>query len=666
MVKICSFDVFETCLIRKVAAPSDVFYEVAKKVFAKLGIPLNRPVIEDFVVARIRAEQVARQESGREDTSLDEIWQKLVQAMGWQYDESLVQSELDAEEELLAPIFSIRKQVQAARQQGCRIIFVSDMYLPREFIRRQLVKYSFAQTGDGLYVSGDVGKTKASGNLFRHLLVQENVPAKSVWHTGDNQHSDHAVPRKLGIHARLFTEAKLTRAEISIMQTSQDFGAVTRIAGAMRAFRLGCESEEKKNINELVSQFVAPFVMGFATWVLQRAQEDGVKRLYFLSRDCQLVWKVAKELSPQFGGIDCRYLYVSRQALSLSSATAISPEGMPWLRRAFEEPILKKLLAKIELKFEDVQPVLGQLAGNKGALFRIESEEDWQQFWHALNKEPAKTQINKLMDERREAARRYFESVGLFESERWSLVDFGWILTCQQSLKKLFRKWGWNDDVKGFYFGLRNDRITPASSGKSEALFYQPAFDFPQGSNLDNIFRNVLLLEHIVGCADHPTVHHYGELDGGKTGPVFASSVNEPTLKLCEQLHKAVLDFVAQNQVLTDDFKDETIGREVLSSLATDFFKFPSKPSANALHGLSIAIDQNGFDAQPVMRPLNIGDALLPLLPRRRPFMALWKSRNFFWPEASMVSSPKAIQRISTIVQLFANLRAKIRRIITN
>src|SRR6202034_3422009 len=113
-----------------------------------------------------------------------------------------------------------------------------------------------------------------------------------------------------------------------------------RLAGAMRAFRLGAKSEDADAVHELAAQFVGPFVMGFAIWALQRAQECGVKRLYFLSRDCQLVSKVARELSPQFGGIDCQYLYVSRQALFLPSAGDISPEGMPWLRRDFEEPAL--------------------------------------------------------------------------------------------------------------------------------------------------------------------------------------------------------------------------------------------------------------------------------------------------------------------------------------
>ena len=65
------------------------------------------------------------------------------------------------------------------------------------------------------------------------------------------------------------------------------------------------------------------------------------------------------------------------------------------MRRTFEEPVLKKLLAKIELKFEDVRPLLGDLAGDQGQEFCLRSEADWQRFWQALNAEPVKSQNSK-------------------------------------------------------------------------------------------------------------------------------------------------------------------------------------------------------------------------------------------------------------------------------
>ena len=641
--------------------PSSVFYEVARKAFVRLEIPANRSLVEDFVAARIEAERTARRQTSREDVTLDEIWRILIRSMGWPSDETLAGCELEAEEESLVPVSSILSQVQAARRKGNRIIFTSDMYLPSEFIEQQLKKHGFAEVGDGIYVSGEIGKTKASGNLFSHVLLQENIPAANMLHTGDSHHGDFTIPQKLGIQARLFEPARMTQTELDVSQTEGNPHQAARIAGAMRAFRLGGKPGGSEAIHELASQFVGPFVMGFAIWVLQRAQENGVKRLYFLSRDCQLLCKVARELAPQFGGIECQYLYVSRQALFLPSADAISPEGMPWMRREWEESSLKKLLAKIDLAFENVEPVLGGLAGDLRDAYCLKSEEDWSRFWKALNTEPVKTRINNLIATRRNLTRDYFESAGLFDAVPWAIVDLGWSLTCQQALGRLLKQWDWPGKIKGYYFGLLNQRVGREEAGLSEALFYQPASDFPKGARINSILDRVTLLEHIVGCADHPTVHHHERLAGGSMGAVYASSVSESALHFCRQLHDQALDFVRHNPALVDDFKDAAACRNAMASLVTSFFNFPTAQSASALLVLSATMDQNGLNPLPIVKPLNWGKALLPLLPKSESFIEQWKRKDSFWLEGSLAITPSGVRRLLTLTHRAANRWARIR-----
>jgi hypothetical protein len=252
--------------------------------------------------------------------------------------------------------------------------------------------------------------------------------------------------------------------------------------------------------------------------------------------------------------------------------------------------------------------------------------------------------------------------VGLFDEESWSIVDLGWYLTGQQSLWKLLGAWGCQRQINGFYLALKRGRIGYALAGDSKALVYENPSDVPVKLASSDIFSNQVLLEHIVGCADHATVHHYGKIDEVKTGPVFVASVNEATLNLCQRLHEGVLDFVAKNQTLVEDFKDAAFCRETLASLATNFFKFPTKQSASALVGLSIAVDQNGLDSQPIVKPLNIGAALLPLLPGWKPFAKLRKHRNCVWHEGSIAITPIGVRRLSTLAQYSANLRGRVRR----
>jgi FMN phosphatase YigB (HAD superfamily) len=666
MKPVRSFDVFDTCLIRKSAAPSGVFYEVAGRALAQHGLPPDRAAVEDFVAARIQSEKLARQQAAGEEVSLADIWRILARSLGWPFEDSLLTSELAAEEAALSPIVSIWHEVREARRQGCRIIFISDIYLPGGFIEAQLIRHGFAEKGDGIYVSSETGKTKASGNLFRHVLAQEQVPASAILHTGDHEKSDVAVPKKLGFRVRHFRESRLTGPEAGLLAAHHEMAAPNRLAGAMRAFRLGGGPQYGDDINELASQFVAPFVLAFATWVLQRAQATGVRRLYFFSRDCQLVGKVAGELSPQFGDIDCRYLYVSRQALFLPSATAVSPEGMPWLGRSPLGCVLKEQLAKMELTFEDVRAGgLGEMAGAAGGEFRLLTEAHWQAFWGALNQEPLRTRIIDLIRQRQAAAQRYFTAAGLYEPETFAMVDFGWYLTGQRSLWKMLQGGGWTKRMRGFYLALRCERVGSAQAGDAEALFYHHQ-GMQEGFAAADLYLHQTLLEHIVGCADHPSVHHYQETADGKAGPAFVTAMDRTTQGFCEKLHGCVLEFVAQNRGLAEDFKNPAFCQEALTLLAGSYFRHPARGATRALAGLSIATDQNGSDAQAIVRPLDVYSALLPLLPRRGPLKPLWRRRDFFWEEGSIAVSSPGVQGVSRVVRRLAGWRARIKRSVTH
>ena len=648
-----SFDVFDTCLTRRVPEPSTVFYDVARRVFARLGLAWSASLAEDFVAARLSAERIAREKSNREDTTLREIWQRLCGFMGWEDDPSLAECELAAEEDTLIPISIVRARVKAARLRGKRIIFVSDMYLPREFIWRQLVRHGVAETGDQLYVSSEAGLLKSTGNLFRQVMAQEKVAPAEMLHLGDNPHSDFKVPRRLGIRVELFTGHRLTTTEKAVAEVGRNPRGGVSLAGAMREFRLADAPEKDDGLIEVVSQFVAPFILGFATWVLRRAQEKGVKRLYFMSRDCQLTWKVASELAPRFG-IDCRYLYVSRQALFLPAIDELSPAEMPWMRRSFEEPVLDRLLAKIELTYESIEPILGARAGTRRGGFQLRSAQDWDAFWQALKHESVKGRLLKSIQVRREAALQYFKAVGLFDPEPWAVVDLGWSLSCQQSLRKILRSAGRTDRVSGLYLELAQTRAAPSVAGEAESLFYQVPPDAVQGREF--MQSSATLMEHLLGCADHPTVHHYEN-----AGPAYLKAIKPCVASFCDRLHCAVLRCARGSLALTEEFSDAASCRRMLDTLFRSFVWSPSKPTAQLLSTLQAGKDQNNLDEQPIVRSLTLGEALLPVLPGGSgPLLSKWKARERIWPQGSRAITPSSILWISDVAM---ELRAKLKRL---
>ena len=83
------------------------------------------------------------------------------------------------------------------RKRGKRILFISDMYLPSDFLRFQLRRFGFWEEGDRIYVSGEIGLTKYSGNLFRYIQREEKISRCSWKHVGDNTYSDYYVPKSM-------------------------------------------------------------------------------------------------------------------------------------------------------------------------------------------------------------------------------------------------------------------------------------------------------------------------------------------------------------------------------------------------------------------------------------------------------------------------------------
>ena len=661
-IKVCTFDVFDTCLVRRVAVPSFLFYKVALKVFNQLKIPINKHLLEEFVSARVKAENIARQNSNVEDVSLFKIWEVLFRLMGWKADEELINAELQTENENLCPISTVREIVQQSRREGLRIVFVSDMYLPSEFIEKQLEKHGFAQPGDGIYVSSEIGKTKASGSLYKHVLDQEAVSPLEIKHIGDNLKSDYSVPRSLGIQADLFTESQMTNAEMMLLESSIEPSTSSVIAGAMRAARLSASSDDEET-NELASQFVTPFVMAYAIWVLRQAQKDGITRLYFLSRDCQLVWKVSKQLSSYYGNIDCRYLYVSRQALYLPSSSEITPEGMPWMRRSFEEPILKNLLAKLDLNYEEEKSLLMSLAGNQGERYRLTTDKDWSLFWELLNHESLKAKIYNTIKCRRETAREYFESEGLLDDQPWRIVDLGWYLTGQQALTKILKIFGYESNVQGYYLGLKKDRLGHFEAGQSKAMFYENHYDDLFKNKKPDLFFYQTLIEHIIGIAEHPSVHHYEKNRNGKSAPYFFEDVSIELLSLCKNIHSKVLETVIKNKDIANLFNDLNCCTQTISVVSSCFLRFPGYKSVRSLLKLSCSIDQNSLDSKPIVAALRFSDVFMYLFYRRGANRNMWENINCSWPEGSMMITPfrtkimiKAVYYLTTKISHYKHI----------
>jgi len=211
-IKIYSFDVFDTVLTRIVADPKDIFLLMQSEIKG-LNLQLPDKLIENFAPIRVNSERAARRAAEREDIKIEDIYVQ----MGRKYslDErqiaELIKLELETEYRAVEPICWTILEINKLRRQGARIVFVSDMYLPESHVKDMLIKVDAYQEGDKLYVSGELGLAKRSGNSFKYILNQEHCEPQQMSHCGNHLHSDIFVPAKMDIHIYKTSDEELKK-----------------------------------------------------------------------------------------------------------------------------------------------------------------------------------------------------------------------------------------------------------------------------------------------------------------------------------------------------------------------------------------------------------------------------------------------------------------------
>jgi len=196
---IYSFDVFDTLLCRPYVLPMDVFKAIEENL--KYSFPsLDSRLLKSYQSARIYSEIIARRKASSEDIMIYDIYSCLGELFNISAKAShqLMLFEMQYEMKILYPINGAAEYVAECRERG-EIVFISDMYLPSDFIENILACHGIARDGDKIYVSGEYGLTKGSGRLFDKVLKDFSISAQQLVHFGDNLVSDYNVPISMGI-----------------------------------------------------------------------------------------------------------------------------------------------------------------------------------------------------------------------------------------------------------------------------------------------------------------------------------------------------------------------------------------------------------------------------------------------------------------------------------
>jgi len=598
-----SVDLFDTLVTRGFAHPADLFYALQEKL---AGDP-ECEKIDSFAEARISSEYRLREEAGfKKEVTLDEIYNR------WRVDFGLPQAltdrvramEMELEEQNILPIKPMADVLKGVKEiLKVKVILISDTYLPRGFVANILERHRLAGLFDRLYVSSAQGVLKSTGDLFRLVKKEENMPVKKWLHIGDNAVSDHEIPGKMGIKTYRFTDACLTRYEKSFAPHPAPrtgprpghTGSPSTFAALLRQARLECpyKKENEKIIWDTTIDVSAPLMIAYVSWCLEKAQAWDTNRIYFMARDGQILAEIAAILNRPASPLEIRYLYVSRQALLFPAMQGVDDESLNWILTP-----TSLLTPRIILKRLNIVP--GEIASllEKYGFQNVDkkmSRAELPAFASLLRDRDIRLLVEERTQEYRANTLGYLEQEGVTKEGRFALIDIGWNGTLQRSISRLLETTNKTFPVKGLYFGLRRV-LKHKDSDKLETFFFSPG----KSRGLEKESHIIPIIE-LFSAADHGGVLKY-EFKDTRYQPVLRDGENSRGVRWGVKVQHRAMTCLAER--IAGISLDELLPG--IDQNLRQFVRAPSLREAKVYGSYLDAEDQNESYYSPLARKYNL------------------------------------------------------------
>ena len=479
---IISFDIFDTLILRNIFQPTDIFRILAK--FAK-----DEFDIDDFFQKRVEGEKKARDKVKNSEADFQEIFDVVYKLCGCNI-EKIKQMELQLEMEFSVINPYMMEIWKYASEQKKTIIFISDMYLSSDFIKKLLKKNGYKV--EHLYVSNEYRKNKGSKELYE-LVGQELNCKKTNWlHIGDNEYSDYKQAKEFGINAYHYKNVSTYYEGTKELSISESV-----LIGIQNNYLYN--GIQENYWNKFGAKNAFPIYFGFAKWLYDLTKEED--NLFFLARDGYII----KKIYDMFCKMDentifTNYIYVSRKVLQLPLLGTM-PELDKVIRQLTDrteldgEITLRETLYKVGIRDMDKAEKYMNAFGFLN-LDEIVSPEKLYMAQNLIVK--LSGEVRKYFSDKRKLLERYFEQEKVNCWNKLNVMDVGWKGSSQEVIEKILGK-----DVIGYYFGTadtlsRNkfctmygwifddwNPTTVASEVYRYINMYELLFSAPHGSTID-------------------------------------------------------------------------------------------------------------------------------------------------------------------------------------
>jgi predicted HAD superfamily hydrolase len=650
-VKYYFFDVYDTLVLRSWSRPTDLFLEVAQQL---RSCGLIEVLEETFVTLRMNAELSSREKVQHGEILIYEIYENLSEEFNWEKEqiERAISIEIESELGCVYPNTELLLKINAARDNDFHIAYVSDMYLPSETIKSVLQKVGYWNDGDLLFVSGEIKKNKATGELFNHL-IRELQPTE-IRHIGDNHTSDYIVPNSIGIKAEWYIKGHNNRYESSELSypTAKQNILKSKLEAISKINRLSqkSESENETTIWQTGSNIIGHLFTSFVLWTLFEAEQKKIKTLYFIARDGQILKKIADTILAKWNfKVECKYIYASRQAFHFPAIQNLDEEDMDWIFDPTDFLSIKVLFERVNLLPEDVSDVLIDNGFLRDSWSRNLSYSERDRLKKVFLSKRIKELIISKASEYRKLALGYLQQEGVLENDI-AIVDLGWRGRLQKSLIKLLHSGNCISEPIGFYFKLFNN----------DNLSCKNMFSF-----LDNLDIEIQMRDDFLSVMNLALIESFAYADHGSTikydyeKEYFLPILREGNVQQAKQWgidvqHNSVVSYT--DMIVSHFKKDYTLVSKMLEIGLRNYMLFYKKPTQNeaSIYG-QFKMSEHQTEAE--------FNSLAPIYNLKDIFNLLWNNKRKWhneWDQAVEIRNGKLFShltndRMKNIIQKIKN-----------
>jgi hypothetical protein len=390
-------------------------------------------------------------------------------------------------------------------------------------------------------------------------------------------------------------------------------------------------------LSPAINGIIAPFIVSYVLWVIDRARSNSIQRLYFVARDGEILFRVAQILQQDKNDIDLRYLYGSRRAW-LSPAMQGNFES--WKRHLIH--VDKKnsrhdILSRVDFD-ESTQNEIRNILGISHDEWTMPISRYEAEGFLALIFQHEKTRgiALNIIETRRNTTLAYFSQEGLFDDISWAVVDTGWALSTQAALKAILESSNRpHRQPFGYYIGMAKDHSSPDQAGGAQAFISPPGSFFA---------RRRTVIDHCFTPSTHATTCRY-KLENNIAYPVFGEDPrSEEERSYTNNLHQATIS-LAQLVALNPTVSQEIIASRVQIVMnAKKFLRNPTFLEATLMSNFGATSDlRHDKHLKPLCCPLHAPDIF------RIFFTELFskdksKAPAYVWLEGSLAISPRVIR----------------------